>query len=248
MNQAQNGGRILTEHRSYDADEVDAFLSRVRAGVARLKKERQAAIDRAVVAERRDEERATALGRRIVNMQQALDIALAGARREADDLISEAQARADRILAAAEAKAQVVANDAEHSRPLPAAATAAATTRPVATGSNGYDQPWTFHPPATDGSGDDFFTELGRSLEAGGDANGAPDTVGTTGGVMSDTRCRSCAGKRPDRQGLCRWCGGTPDEVALDAHPVLGPIRRAVQRPRAPVAAVGLGSLLPRRR
>ncbi len=115
MEEAFTDDRILAEHRSYDADEVDAFLVQIREGVARLKSETLAALDRAATAEealaRTDEERTALLGGKVITTQQALDRALADARREAADIVSEAQARADRLLTTAQAQAELTAAD-----------------------------------------------------------------------------------------------------------------------------------------
>jgi len=265
MDQARTGSRILNERRSYDADEVDAFLHRVRVGVTRLKKERQAAVDRAAAAERRAEEQATALGQRVVRMQEALDAALADARREADDLIAEARARADRMLVAAEAKAQdVVAAGAERRRrartevsttenppvapPLRTGPDVDATAVVVASGPAGHQAPWTLRPPGHDEPGDNFFAELGRSLAQDDRGHGVGRQMAGVGEVMSDALCRSCFGTHPDDDGLCIWCGGWPGEAPPKGPTFAERFRRAAARPRAPVAAVGVGSLLTRRR
>jgi hypothetical protein len=144
MGKAPGGEGMLREHRSYDADEVDAFLRQVRRRVAELKRGWKAALDRADAAEQalaRGEERLTEmLGNRLVEAQRTIDAALADARLEADDLLAEAYGRADRIIVAAEAKV----------RPM--------RTEPSPSPSPTLDV-------TGDDPGDDFLAALGRALE-----------------------------------------------------------------------------------
>lgn len=112
MTEPATRAKLLTARRSYDADEVDAYIQRVRLGVARLKADKRAWEERAGAAEdalaERGEDRAGLVGRTLVGAQHALDEALAEARREADGIVAAARAEAHALVARAEDRARSI--------------------------------------------------------------------------------------------------------------------------------------------